>query len=164
MGCDVKGIQPPLKPLSADCKHKGMMMGLRSARSALAQALFVLASLAFVLRAVVPAGFMIDRDDADGAFEVTICSAHSAQESAIDQAILEAFSGSKTAGGAEHPQNAQDCAFAFAFAAALSQLLIAFLLPSGPQNAALPQLSSDTPAHFAARPPLPARGPPPTLL
>lgn len=152
-----------MKPLSADCKHKGMMMGLRSARSALAQALFVLASLAFVLRAVVPAGFMIDRDDADGAFEVTICSAHSAQESAIDQAILEAFSASKTAGGAEHPQNAQDCAFAFAFAAALSQLLIAFLLPSEPANAALPLPSSDTPARFSVRPPLPARGPP-TLL
>ena len=93
------------------------MRGLHSARSALAQALFVLASLAFALRAIVPAGFMIDRNDAGGAFEVTICSAHSAQESAIDQAILDAFGGSKTAGGGEHPQNTQDCVFAFAFAA-----------------------------------------------
>jgi len=139
------------------------MRGLHSARSALAQALFVLASLAFALRAIVPAGFMIDRNDAGGAFEVTICSAHSAQESAIDQAILDAFGGSKTAGGGEHPQNTQDCVFAFAFAAAVSQLLIAFLLPSGPSSAALPQPSSDTPRRFAARPPLPARGPP-TLL
>lgn len=147
-----------------------MIRCLQSARSASAQALFVLASLAFVLRAVVPVGFMVDRDSASGGLEVTICTAHSAQDAVIDEAILQALGGPPAkAGGAERPgdsspsKGGQDCPFAFVFAAALSHPLLALLAPSDRAGVEVLPAFTEALTRFSARPPLPARGPP-TLL
>lgn len=143
-----------------------MKRGLQFAHSALSQALFVLASLAFVLRAIVPVGFMIDRDPARDGLEITICSAYAAQQSVIDESIRLAIGSPGEPEGAErdgdsHPmESAQHCVFSIAFAATVSQpgftVLSSFdWLQSAPW---LP--SSIEPTRSTTRAPLPPRGPP----
>ncbi|WP_197313792.1 DUF2946 family protein [Alcaligenes faecalis] len=114
------------------------------------QFLFCLALLAYVCRAIVPAGYMPTRSAQDNGFAITFCTAgNSANTLWIDLVGQDGQADSDT------HQNQQDCPFGIAASPALLPTLDAPVLIS---------LITDRPVLLAesnqTRPPLPAQGPP----
>lgn len=114
------------------------------------QFLFCLALLAYVCRAIVPAGYMPTRSAQDNGFAITFCTAgNSANTLWIDLIGQDGQADSDT------HQNQQDCPFGIAASPALLPTLDAPVLIS---------LITYRPVLLAesnqTRPPLPAQGPP----
>ncbi|WP_326833645.1 DUF2946 family protein [Alcaligenes sp. MMA] len=114
------------------------------------QFLFCLALLAYVCRAIVPAGYMPTRSAQDNGFAITFCTAgNSANTLWIDLIGQDGQADSDT------HQNQQDCPFGIAASPALLPTLDAPVLIS---------LITYQPVLLAesnqTRPPLPAQGPP----
>ncbi|WP_406611931.1 DUF2946 family protein [Alcaligenes aquatilis] len=114
------------------------------------QLLFCLALLAYVCRAIVPAGYMPTRSAQDNGFAITFCTAgNSANTLWIDLIGQDGQADSDT------HQNQQDCPFGIAASPALLPTLDAPVLIS---------LITYRPVLLAesnqTRPPLPAQGPP----
>lgn len=114
------------------------------------QLLFCLALLAYVCRAIVPAGYMPTRSAQDNGFAITFCTAgNSANTLWIDLVGQDGQADSDT------HQNQQDCPFGIAASPALLPTLDAPVLISLiTYRRVLLAESNQT------RPPLPAQGPP----
>lgn len=130
-------------------------------KRAAAQAFLGLAALVFVARAFIPAGFMVDRDPASGAFKITICTglgaaSHSASPSA-EAAKLSAFYNDSEA---PSPGDGEVCPFVLALADAPPPSNFALLVAPVFSGGGYRKPASRALLRFEARPPLPARGPP----
>ncbi|MGO3133374.1 MAG: DUF2946 family protein [Alcaligenes sp.] len=114
------------------------------------QLLFCLALLAYVCRAIIPAGYMPTHSAQDNGFAITLCSTgNPANTLWID------LLGQDTQQDSDHHQNPQDCPFGMAASPALLSTLDAPVLIG--LIAYRPILLADIQQTRSA---LPARGPP----
>lgn len=141
-------------------------MGTRSLNGfALKRALAALMLLAALVRAAVPAGYML-APSADGSslIEITLCTGFGEAAAVMDLATGEVFSPDEAPGhGAETPDDAQDdlsaCAFAMTAAPATQTSPVAAFAPPSEESAVFGGAVQLAPGRGLAAPP-PARAPP----
>jgi hypothetical protein len=116
-----------------------------------------LALIALVLKAAIPAGFMLSPTPG-GILEITLCGGNGPQTAIID---LRSDAEKQQHGSNENDAKDQPCAFAVAAVAAPAPDAVSFAAPLLVAYAALLLTARDErPSLLPAGPPLPARGPP----
>ena len=139
------------------------MRGLRHLRTGLAQALAAFALLAMVVRALVPAGYMVAAAD-DGRFlTITLCSSHGGREAVLDLktgALLDADAAPDDQAPADAPKSDTPCVFATAAALSAPQTPEAFVAPFQIASVDQPQTRAAAPGRGLVAPPFWSKGPP----
>jgi hypothetical protein len=116
-----------------------------------------LALMALVLKAAIPAGFMLSPAQ-NGVLEITLCGGNGPQTTFID---LRSDAEKQKHGSDEDGAKDQPCAFAVAAVAAPAPDAVSFAAPLLVAYAApLVTAQDERPSLLPAGPPLPARGPP----
>ena len=138
-----------------------MMWGRSHRRSGFAQALAAMALLAMALRALIPAGYMLAPENANGRFvALSLCSGHGQQDVVLDLATGELVDAN---GGSDDPQDggaAAPCVFAAVAPLAAPEAAPALIAaaPAQTQHLAAPRTEAGE-SRLAAPPPW-ATGPP----
>jgi len=153
----------------ADIGHNPhMSRGHRHGLNGLSQSLAVLALLAVMVRAMIPAGYMVAPSrSSDATAIIMLCTGQGSVATRVDLATGEVLTGAETPSGksdapAKSPGNHAPCIFAAAAPLASPEVAVAVQVPVQVETASRANTGVVTPGRGLAAPPPWSTGPPAT--